>query len=106
MLHNIEVVSHCRLDIYLRAFWGSFKVFNSSRRHERILLTGATGYVGAFILNELLENTEVCFSGELEVLTYTFMCPSCPVYFKYHLNRRKSPVIIIKSRRTGWKGDP
>lgn len=47
------------LDIYLRAFWRSLEHSNSSSWcHERILLTGATGYVGAFILRELLQNTK------------------------------------------------
>jgi len=43
------------IDLNVRAFWRYIVFTNSS---ARIMLTGATGYVGAFILRELLEKTE------------------------------------------------
>jgi NADPH:quinone reductase-like Zn-dependent oxidoreductase len=58
---HTETGSHCRLDIHLQAFWRSFQLSSSVWHRDRVLLTGATGYVGAFILKELMQNTEVCF---------------------------------------------
>ncbi|KAK7873449.1 hypothetical protein R5R35_000229 [Gryllus longicercus] len=45
------------MDIRLRAFWRSFQLSNKWRR-DKILLTGVTGYVGAFLLKELLTTTK------------------------------------------------
>ncbi|KAJ9589457.1 hypothetical protein L9F63_017318 [Diploptera punctata] len=46
------------LDVSLRAFWRSHQLSKASERHQKIFITGATGYVGAFILKELLHRTE------------------------------------------------
>ena len=49
------------MDIMLRAFWRSCQ-YEHRWENGRVLLTGATGYLGAFILRDLLENTRVnCF---------------------------------------------
>ena len=45
----------------LRAFWRSCQ-YEHRWENGRVLLTGATGYLGAFILRDLLENTKVCVS--------------------------------------------
>ncbi|GFG29418.1 hypothetical protein Cfor_02619 [Coptotermes formosanus] len=59
----VDMNSLCKapLDIHLRAFWCSFQLSSCIWRRNRVLLTGATGYFGAFILKELLQSTEVCF---------------------------------------------
>ncbi|GAB1602662.1 uncharacterized protein LOC115218372 [Argonauta hians] len=45
------------IDMSLRAFWRSFHVGN--RWHKgRVLVTGATGFLGAFLIQELLLNTK------------------------------------------------
>ena len=46
------------MDISLRAFWRSMR-FTERWKTARVLLTGATGFLGAFILRDLLLNTEV-----------------------------------------------
>jgi len=49
------------IDMQLRAFWRMFSFYNERRFEKgRVLLTGATGYLGAFILRELLLKTKVC----------------------------------------------
>nr|CAB3237767.1 N-(5-amino-5-carboxypentanoyl)-L-cysteinyl-D-valine synthase-like [Phallusia mammillata] len=57
---NSEVVTHgvghVNLDIQLRAFWRSLRFGKSWR--ARVLLTGSTGFLGAFILRELLMTTK------------------------------------------------
>jgi len=55
-VHGIGPVN---LDIQLRAFWRSQGLVFKSHR-TRILLTGATGFLGAFLLKELLLHTKVC----------------------------------------------
>ncbi|XP_049804567.1 uncharacterized protein LOC126248021 isoform X1 [Schistocerca nitens] len=45
------------MDIRLRAFWRSFQLSGTNWRRDKVLLTGVTGFVGAFILEELLLNT-------------------------------------------------
>ncbi|XP_066999059.2 uncharacterized protein [Anabrus simplex] len=60
------------MDIRLRAFWRSFQLSNSKWRREKILLTGVTGFVGAFLLKELLEFTKTtvyCLVRETPDLT-------------------------------------
>lgn len=48
------------IDMQLRAFWRIFNLDNKSRfRKARVLLTGATGFLGAFLLKELLLQTKV-----------------------------------------------
>ncbi|XP_076821581.1 uncharacterized protein LOC143468326 isoform X2 [Clavelina lepadiformis] len=46
------------LDIQLRAFWRS-RGFGYKSRRARVLLTGATGFLGAFLLRDLLLETKV-----------------------------------------------
>ena len=48
------------MDIQLRAFWRSMQVIDKWLT-GRVLLTGATGFLGVFILKDLLENTKVCW---------------------------------------------
>lgn len=44
----------------LRAFWRTFNLSNERRfKIGRVLLTGATGFLGAFLLKELLLQTKV-----------------------------------------------
>ncbi|XP_065058654.1 uncharacterized protein LOC135686369 [Rhopilema esculentum] len=50
--------SFINMDIMLRAFWRSCQ-YEHRWENGRVLLTGATGYLGAFILKDLLENTRV-----------------------------------------------
>ncbi|KAK2165584.1 hypothetical protein LSH36_48g05032 [Paralvinella palmiformis] len=45
------------MDIQLRAFWRSMQVIDKWLT-GRVLLTGATGFLGVFILKDLLENTK------------------------------------------------
>lgn len=57
------------IDMQLRAFWRTFAFYNEKRFAKgRVLLTGATGFLGAFVLRELLLQTRVfvfCLSREL-----------------------------------------
>ncbi|XP_033112958.1 linear gramicidin synthase subunit D-like isoform X1 [Anneissia japonica] len=46
-----------RLDMQLRAFWRSIQ-YGDRWQRGRVLLTGATGFLGAFILRDLLLNTQ------------------------------------------------
>ena len=46
------------LDIQLRAFWRTF-LHKHHFRKGRVLLTGATGFLGAFLLKEMLLNSKV-----------------------------------------------
>jgi len=49
------------MDMQLRAFWRMFSIYNERRFEKgRVLLTGATGFLGAFLLRELLTQTKVC----------------------------------------------
>lgn len=44
----------------LRAFWRTFNLSNERRfKIGRVLLTGATGFLGAFLLREILLQTKV-----------------------------------------------
>ncbi|XP_071951852.1 uncharacterized protein [Antedon mediterranea] len=56
-----EVKNHdqgiMRLDMQLRAFWRSIQ-YGDRWKRGRVLLTGATGFLGTFILQELLLNTQ------------------------------------------------
>ncbi|KAL4230934.1 hypothetical protein ACF0H5_011308 [Mactra antiquata] len=64
--HDFLVVN---IDMQLRAFWRIFTLYNEKRFQQgRVLLTGATGFLGAFILRELLLRTKVfvlCLCREL-----------------------------------------
>ncbi|KAK3100605.1 hypothetical protein FSP39_022476 [Pinctada imbricata] len=57
------------IDMQLRAFWRIFNLGNQSRfKTARVLLTGATGFLGAFILKKLLLRTKTliyCLAREL-----------------------------------------
>ncbi|RDD46798.1 Linear gramicidin synthase subunit D [Trichoplax sp. H2] len=46
------------LDIQLRAFWHSLR-FSNRWYHGSVLLTGVTGFLGAYLLKEILATTEV-----------------------------------------------
>ena len=46
------------IDMQLRAFWRSMR-FEERWEKGRVLLTGATGFLGAFLLRELLKETKV-----------------------------------------------
>uniref|UniRef100_H2YWG8 Dehydrogenase/reductase SDR family member 11 n=1 Tax=Ciona savignyi TaxID=51511 RepID=H2YWG8_CIOSA len=52
-------VGHVNLDIQLRAFWRSLRFGGNLFRRGRVLLTGATGFLGAYLLKELLLHTKV-----------------------------------------------
>ena len=60
------------LDIQLRAFWRSQGLGYKSHR-ARILLTGATGFLGAFLLRDLLLHTKVSAIVTGVVSTFKFM---------------------------------
>ncbi|XP_013419834.1 uncharacterized protein LOC106180401 [Lingula anatina] len=54
-MHNQGAVS---MDIELRSFWRSVQYSNKNKWYRgRVLLTGATGFLGAFLLRDLLLNT-------------------------------------------------
>ncbi|CAG2239852.1 unnamed protein product [Mytilus edulis] len=54
-LHTIPKV----IDMQLRAFWRTFNLSNERRfKIGRVLLTGATGFLGAFLLREILLQTK------------------------------------------------
>ena len=55
---NYEDVVSPSLDMQLRAFWRTFHHGHHFNR-GRVLLTGATGFFGAFLLKELLLKTKV-----------------------------------------------
>ncbi|XP_022103047.1 uncharacterized protein LOC110985905 isoform X2 [Acanthaster planci] len=66
--HDQGIVS---IDMQLRAFWRSIH-YGDRWRAGRVLLTGATGFLGAFILRDLLRKTEnhiYCLVKELPDLT-------------------------------------
>jgi hypothetical protein len=88
IVFHTETGSHCRLDIHLQTFWRSFQLSSSVRHRDRVLLTGVTGYVGAFILKELLQNTEVCFIWWLSASTYFVYSPCLLCMFLLWLNRK------------------
>ncbi|XP_069130390.1 uncharacterized protein [Argopecten irradians] len=47
------------IDMKLRAFWRSFNLHNETKfKKARVLLTGTTGFLGAFLLRELLLTTQ------------------------------------------------
>ncbi|KAH3843031.1 hypothetical protein DPMN_116538, partial [Dreissena polymorpha] len=64
--HDYMVVN---IDMQLRAFWRIFAFYNERRFEKgRVLLTGSTGFLGAFLLKELLRKTKMfvfCLCREL-----------------------------------------
>lgn len=59
--NEVQVHSQVKvnIDMQLRAFWRISNLDNKSRfRKARVLLTGATGFLGAFLLKELLLQTK------------------------------------------------
>ena len=46
------------MDMQLRAFWRSMQYWDRWSK-ARVLLTGATGFLGAYILRDLLNKTKV-----------------------------------------------
>ena len=46
------------MDIQLRAFWRAMQ-YGDRWSKSQVLLTGATGFLGAFLLRDLLNNTKV-----------------------------------------------
>ncbi|XP_048589183.1 glycine betaine reductase ATRR isoform X2 [Nematostella vectensis] len=61
------------MDMILRAFWRSANFLNTRRWNRgRVLLTGATGFLGVFLLRDLLRHTKVhifCVVRELPEMT-------------------------------------
>ena len=53
---------HISMDIMLRAFWRSCQ-YGHRWENGRVLLTGATGFLGAFILRDLLLHTKVLITN-------------------------------------------
>ena len=56
---SLQKLGPVNLDIQLRAFW-RYQTRMLKFNRSRIFLTGATGFLGAFLLKELLLNTKVC----------------------------------------------
>ena len=69
--HDQQMLS---LDISLRAFWRSMQ-YSDRWKDARVLLTGATGFLGSFILRELLLKTEV-EGGETKCVRFEVSRPS------------------------------
>ena len=86
--HDQEGVS---LDISLRAFWRSMQ-YSDRWKDARVLLTGATGFLGSFILREFLLKTEVLSNKTIRT------CIFLPVFLKYSCFRfLVSPVLLGSS---------
>jgi len=51
-------IGQVNMDIQLRAFWRSLR-FGTKLHRAKVFLTGATGFLGAFLLRELLATTKV-----------------------------------------------
>ena len=60
-----EVLQHgagkANIDMQLRAFWRSQQHDANRLRRGRVLLTGVTGFLGAYLLKDLLQLTQVSF---------------------------------------------
>lgn len=50
---------YCRPNLQLRVFWKSVNLAKEKFQRGNVLLTGATGYLGSFVLKYLLEETKV-----------------------------------------------
>ena len=62
--HDQGIVS---IDMQLRAFWRSI-TYGDRWRAGRVLLTGATGFLGVYILRDLLSSTQVSINGNISFL--------------------------------------
>lgn len=60
------------MDIMLRAFWRSGN-FKNTRRwiRGRVLLTGSTGFLGGFLLRDLIRLTKVMNAFKIFYLLFT-----------------------------------
>ena len=60
------------MDIMLRAFWRSGNFKNTRRwMRGRVLLTGSTGFLGGFLLRDLLRLTKVMNAFTMSFVTKT-----------------------------------
>ena len=60
--HDLYPLPCFSIDMQLRAFWRTFAFYDERRFVKgRVLLTGATGFLGVFLLRELLLQTRVSF---------------------------------------------
>ncbi|KAK3605427.1 hypothetical protein CHS0354_007509 [Potamilus streckersoni] len=59
------------MDMQLRAFWRTFSFYKNRFTKGRIFLTGATGFLGAFILRELILKTKTYIVCVIRVLPDT-----------------------------------
>lgn len=65
------------MDIMLRAFWRSGNFKNSRRwMRGRVLLTGATGFLGMFLLRDLIRFTKVNLTKRLVSKPGVFCIPN------------------------------
>lgn len=69
------------MDMILRAFWRSGNFRNTRRWNRgRVLLTGSTGFLGSYLLRDLIKHTKVncaCLQGKhvgTHVLKVTGKC--------------------------------
>jgi len=113
-----EVQNHdqgfVNMDIMLRAFWRSCQ-YGHRWENGRVLLTGATGFLGAFILRDLLLHTKVhvyCIIRELpDSKAYERVLHNCRKYGvlpdegESFSNEQEHLWIMFQKRVTAVKGD-
>ena len=56
---SVHGAGKVNIDMQLRAFWRSQDHDASRLKRGRVLLTGVTGFLGAYLLRDLLMQTEV-----------------------------------------------
>jgi len=54
------------MDMQLRAFWRMFK-YRPNWRTGSVLLTGSTGFLGAFLIKTLIEDTQVSCVNKMTI---------------------------------------